>query len=144
MAKFELSIMHTLEMEGGWSDHPDDSGKVTYRGITRKNFPNWVGWTKLDKWINANGTPKTGKIFTETEIPGLEKDCKDFYKQNFWIPIKGDEIINQEVANDLFDTSVNMGIKQAVILTQRTLGIAETGKMDKLTLDTLNQQNSYV
>lgn len=144
MAKFELAIGHTLKNEGGFVNDPQDNGGLTYVGVTRKNFPNWVGWSKLDKWITANGTPKTGKIFTEAEIPGLEKDCKDFYKQNFWIPIKGDEIINQEVANDLFDTSVNMGISQAVKLTQRTLGIPETGKMDITTLNTLNSQNSYV
>jgi lysozyme family protein len=144
MAKFELAITHTLQAEGGLVNDKDDSGGFTYRGITRKNFPNWVGWSKLDKWIGTNSTPKTGKIFTEAEIPGLEKDCKDFYKQNFWIPVKGDEIINQEVANDIFDSSVNMGISQAVKLTQRTLGIPETGKMDITTLNTLNSQNSYV
>jgi lysozyme family protein len=141
MAKFSTAIVDTLKAEGGFVNDPFDAGGYTYRGITKKNFPTWAGWAKLATWVITHGQPKTGKIFTDAEIPGLETDCLSFYKENFWDKVKGDEIHNQEVAADLFDSAVNMGIHQAVILCQRSLEIAETGKMDSSTLNTLNENN---
>lgn len=141
MADFKKAIAHTLKAEGGFVNDPADAGGYTYRGITKKNFPTWAGWAKLDTWTSVNGQPKAGKIFTDAEIPGLEADCCAFYKHHFWDKVKGDEIHNQEVAADLFDSAVNMGVHQAVVLCQRSLDIPETGKMDTTTLNILNQNN---
>ena len=141
MANFKEAVVDTLKAEGGFVNDPADAGGYTYRGITKKNFPNWAGWTKLAAWVATHGQPKTGHIFTEDEIPGLETDCHVFYKQQFWDKVMGDEIHNQEVAADLFDSAVNMGIHQAVVLCQRSLDIPETGKMDSSTLNILNQNN---
>jgi len=142
MADFKIAVKDTLKAEGGYVNDKDDMGGMTYAGVTKKNFPTWAGWAKLATWVQANGQPKTGKIFTDTEIPGLESDCHAFYKANFWDKVMGDEIHNQEVAADLFDSAVNMGIHQAVVLCQRSLDVLETGKMDSTTLNILNQNNA--
>ena len=38
-----------LRFEGGYSNDPTDPGGKTYRGITYKNFPNWIGWETINK-----------------------------------------------------------------------------------------------
>ena len=61
-----------------------------------------------------------------------------FYKAEFWDKIKGDSIVSQLKANQLYDMAVNAGVSNAIKLSQKTLGITESGKMDKITLEKLN------
>lgn len=133
MAIFSKAWLITGKNEGGYCNTVNDNGGETYRGITRKNFPNWEGWPEVE-----SAHLKTGQIITS-----LEPLVEQFYITNFWNPIKGDEIINQDAANELFDNSVNTGIIKAVSLTQKALGIPITGKMDTTTLNMLNIQNPY-
>ena len=136
MADFKIALKPTLHNEGGYVKDPNDSGGETYRGISRHNFPHWSGWSMVD----AAKPLHTGQLISNTQLDEL---IAEFYQLSFWNPIRGNEIINQDVANDLFDKSVNMGYHQAVVLSQRSLGIAESGKMDDVTLSTLNQMNPY-
>ena len=78
-----------------------------------------------------------GKIKKEGVIPGtlgqqLEVMCDAFYTKNYWIPIKGDQIKNQDIANFLFDfyipsnkaiSIINQicGNKNASVLTDDTI-----------------------
>ena len=41
---FQLMIVH----EGGYVNDPDDPGGETYKGVARKIFSKWDGWTKVD------------------------------------------------------------------------------------------------
>jgi lysozyme family protein len=136
MASFEQALKPTLIKEGGWVNDDADTGKETYRGISFANWPKWGGWSI----VNKNKPLKKGQIIKDEQ---LDKLVAMFYRESFWNPIKGDEIINQDVANDLFDKAVNLGTRQAVILCQRSLDIAETGKMDTSTLNILNTNNPY-
>jgi lysozyme family protein len=136
MADFHTALTPTLKAEGGYVNDPQDNGGETYRGISRKNFPKWNGWA----FVDTHKPLHTGQLIADGNIDSL---VDAFYRSNFWNPIMGDDIINQDVANDLFDSSVNMGVHQAVILSQRSLGIPETGKMDSSTLNILNSQNSF-
>ncbi len=133
MADFKIAWKVVGKNEGGFVNDPQDKGGYTYRGITRKNFPNWAGWAQVEK-LNL----KSGAI-----VAALEPLVEQFYIAQFWNPIKGDEIINQQVATEFLDSAVNMGVKEAVILTQRALAITETGKMDSTTLNILNVQNQF-
>ena len=63
-----------------------------------------------------------------------------FLKQNYWDPIRGDEINNQESANALYDSAVNMGTGTAIILAKRAEGIKETTAMDQQFVDLLNNK----
>ena len=135
MADFKTALAPTLEREGGWVNVDGDSGEETYRGISKANFPTWMGWPLV-----AAAKPKTGQIINS---PVLESMVAEFYRHNFWLVIRGDEVINQEVASDLFDKAVNMGTHQAIVLSQRSLEIEETGHMDDVTLAKLNEMNPY-
>jgi len=138
MAQFEIALAKTLKFEGGYSNNPNDA--ETFCGINRKFWPDWIGWGYVDH-IKAGGyTPKPEdgqfKIFVA-----------DFYRLNFWTPIRGDEIESQEIANYLFDFAVNSGISDAVKALQwainRTLYTSEVLKVDGAlgdkTLDAFNE-----
>jgi lysozyme family protein len=62
------------------------------------------------------------------------------YLKNYWAPIKGNEIKSQDVANEIYDAAVNMGVGTAIIIAQRDLGLHETGTMDQITLDKINNK----
>lgn len=138
MANFDKAWAVTAKNEGGYANDPNDNGGETYSGIARNYWPNWLGWHWLDAWKVVHGRPKDNQTFSE-----MANDVISFYKEHFWDKVMGDKIINQDVATEIFDSSVNMGIREAVILTQRTLSLPETGIMDILTLNSLNTQNPY-
>lgn len=144
MADFKKAWVITSKNEGGYINDPSDSGGETYCGISRKFFPQWQGWGYIDKYkpLKNNEIIKNDSFISNTN-EGIEDLVTTFYKNQFWDKVFGDKIINQEVANELFDSSVNMGIHEAVILTQKSLDIPNTGIMDNSTLNTLNSQNPY-
>jgi lysozyme family protein len=53
----------------------------------------------------------------------LQKDVSNFYKKEFWNRFKGDEIVNQALAEEIFDTAVNMGWKVAGRFFQQGLNL---------------------
>jgi len=138
MANFEKALQLTLEKEGFISNDSSDAGGFTAWGIAQKINPHWSGWAIITQNKNRQDFPECLK--TNSMLIGMRNE---FYRQEYWNKIKGDNIINQEVAEDTFDKSVNMGVKQAVILCQRTLGQEETGVMDTRTLNLLNEMNNY-
>jgi lysozyme family protein len=102
MARFEDAIATVLEHEGGLSNHPNDPGGLTNRGITLTTFRKIRG---------ASATPD--------ELRGLSADqAADIYRLAYWLPVY-DLIDDQDVATKLFDQSVNMGHMQAHKLIQR-------------------------
>ena len=115
------------------SNDPSDSGGLTYAGIASASFPDWEGFAI----IRERGL-KAGE-----SLPELEPMVKAFYKTNFWDAVRGDEIINQEEANTIFDRAVNVGIKPSVRMSQEVAGVPQTGEMDTSTLNSINASNPY-
>lgn len=86
MASFENSVSKTLKWEGGYT--VDTGGKTKY-GISQNAYPN-------------------------ENIPGLTLErAKELYRRDFWNPINGDRINQQESADALFDFGVNAGLSRA-------------------------------
>ncbi len=57
---FQKALAHTLEFEGGYANDPADSGGETFRGISRRNWPQWEGWPLIDQAkVKGNKTAKT-------------------------------------------------------------------------------------
>lgn len=129
MADFKAAIGYILQNEGGYVNDPDDLGGETYRGISRKNFPNWDGWATID----------SNKPLTKGElISNLDSTVNQFYKRSFWDAILADGIDSQPVAAYLFDFKVNAGYN-AVKCVQRILGITVDGIFGNGTLNALNE-----
>ena len=138
MANPKPALAKTLVNEGFYSNTPGDNGGETLWGIARVPNPTWEGWSIVDSLRSSSDFPNCLKHNAQL----LELRDK-FYIHKYWDIICGDDIINQESANELFDSSVNMGTHQAIVLTKRALSIAETGHMDILTLTALNTANPY-
>ena len=122
MADFEKAFSRLMAEEGiGLSDVPGDRGGLTFAGITRKNHPKWEGW----RWIDSGETPPTQLV-------------RDFYHQYYWMPVHGDKIQSQPVAEALFSQFVNMG-STAIKLMQACVNVIQDGKIGPKTLAAINR-----
>lgn len=127
MADFELAYDETLQNEGGYVHDPDDRGGETYRGIARNLHPQWAGWEIVDR-CKATHPDDFEKALDERA--DLQEWIKSFYRENFWNPIRGDELTDQHLANELFDTGVNQGIGSVVRYWQEALNLLNRNGRD--------------
>jgi lysozyme family protein len=118
VANFTKAYQVTMGHEGGYAKDANDLGGETYRGISRKFNPGWVGWIKVDRAKRQAGFPRS--LDRNTSLQG---DVAALYKQHYWDKFQGDAIPNQAIADELFDTGVNMGIVRAVEFLQRALNV---------------------
>jgi lysozyme family protein len=118
MAEFKEAFDITMAHEGGYSDHPNDYGNVTYAGISRRYHPTWNGWLIIDKYKRLPNFPSN---LTGNEA--IKEQVYSFYKKNFWDANKLDQVKNQSIANEVFDTGVNMGYRVAAEFLQRAYNL---------------------
>ena len=132
MSDFNKAYEKTMGHEGGYTHDPDDAGGETYKGIARKYNPSWEGWAIIDSHKTDSNFPRCLNDFL-----GLENDVLSFYKTNYWDINKLDNVNNQDVAEEMFDTGVNMGIGRAAKFLQRSLNyLNRNGSLyDELTVD---------
>jgi len=117
MADFNPAVILTLKHEGGYTDNPNDPGGATNMGITQADMPG----------VNL-------RTLTSAQ-------AAIFYCKKFWNPIYN-EIVNQSVANKLFDLGVLFGIGAAVEILQQVLGIKMDGNFGPVTLQAVNASDS--
>jgi lysozyme family protein len=118
MANFNKAFNKTLKHEGGYSNDPDDVGGETYKGVARRYHPSWQGWYVVDKCKHKPDFPDNLK--SEIELDVL---VKNFYKANYWDVNLLDEFTSQELAEEMFDTGVNMGVGRAAKYLQKALNL---------------------
>jgi lysozyme family protein len=147
---FEMACSATLDTEGRvLTKIPGDPGEETYWGISRRYWKSWVGWQYIDKYKNNGRIPEKLAV---SLIPAVKK----FYRTNFWDRMGGDEVakISPNVAIELFDTSVNLDVMDAVRFMQTALNmqniggstypdIVVDGRNGKNTLNTLKRYLTY-
>jgi lysozyme family protein len=119
---FETAYDKMMVDEGGYILHtiPGDTGGTTYAGIARNKNPQWAGWA----FIDAKETPPTELV-------------RDFYRANYWNPIRGDEL-NSAIAQSIFNFGVNAGVSVAVKLAQIVAKTAPDGVIGPKTISALN------
>jgi len=118
MASFDKTLPDVLAHEGGYVDDPDDRGGETYKGVARCYNADWAGWKTIDRARKRRGFPKN----LERDA-ALQRQVRDFYKQHYWDKFQGDAIPEQALADELFDTAVNLGVARAVTFLQRALNV---------------------
>lgn len=145
MARFESFLPVILQGEGGYSNLSADLGGETYRGISRKWNPSWPGWKIIDQ-IKKVRTIKNREIINNQQ---LNLYVADLYKKEYWIPINGDKLIDQDVANVIGDHGVNEGVKDATEMVQWVLSnkfgksaVKIDGDFGPITLSNLNSVNA--
>lgn len=105
---FHQLIIH----EGGYSDHPSDTGGKTQYGITI---------------AVARENGYTG------DMRNLTKDqAKEIYYRKYWVEPGFERISNvsEIVAAEMFDTGVNMGPGVAALFLQQSLNVLNRGQKD--------------
>ena len=108
MADFNEAFDKTMGHEGGYINDPDDAGGETYRGIARQYNPQWAGWDIIDDTKpNINNAD-------------LDADVRQFYEERYWDVNRLDDF-PQSIANEMFDTGVNMGTGRAGRFLQTAL-----------------------
>lgn len=118
---FDAAFAHVVlnpEMEGGLvlEDDPHDPGRMTYAGISSASWPNWEGWPVIRKARDEGilYAPATGNL--------LEPLVRAFYRKEFWDVWHGDEL-SDEVAEELFEQSVNLGVPRTARHLQQVLNV---------------------
>jgi lysozyme family protein len=104
-ADFESAYQYLYSWEGGWVNDPVDRGGETYRGIARKAWPGWAGWTRVDA-IKA-GKPVTAA--TKARLDGdaaLKGMAKQFFKSNYWDEYGFKAIADQSLAHIAWDWAI--------------------------------------
>ena len=130
MAEFAPAVANTELFEGGYSFNPQDPGGETYRGISRKYWPQWAGWAIID---SIKGQP--GWLLTLDSNQELQGLVVTFYHDNFW---QYDQVHDQTIANKLFDLSVNMGTEHAIKIAQGAVNLPQDGVFGPRTLASIN------
>jgi lysozyme family protein len=144
MADFKISYDRVMGHEGLYSNDPVDKGGETYKGISRIYNPDWEGWKVVDEYKHRGVFPDNMKDDTY-----LENLVYKFYYKTYWDKFWGDYIECQEIADELYDISINMGVNRAVTFIQKSLNllnrnqkdysnIQEDGIFGRMTLSVLN------
>lgn len=143
MAEFEKAYFKTMGHEGGYVNDPDDAGGETYGGISRVYNPSWEGWNVIDDHLSTS-YPESLDDNDE-----LQDVVENFYEQHYWDVNRLDEVASQAVADEMFDTGVNMGINRAAKFLQESLNylnrnslifgdLVVDGKIGRASLSALN------
>lgn len=120
--KFEKAVDYVIRNEGGYVFDEDDEGNETNYGISSRSYPN-------------------------LDIKHLTlKDAKKIYFCDFWHKGRFEEIDDYAVATQVFDLSVNMGIRAAIIVLQRALrsvgiNVVEDGLIGSQTLSAVKKSD---
>lgn len=131
MAKVEKLVPLILAWEGGFSNHPNDTGGATNKGVTIGTFT---------QYRKQKGMPSP----SVTELKNISDDeWMDILKTLYWDRWKADKINNQSIANLLVDwywMSGSYGIKYP----QEVLGVKADGLVGNITLSAINESDQKV
>lgn len=104
MSHFEKAFKTTIEHEGGYSNDPDDAGGETKFGISKRAYPH-------------------------LNIANLTLDeAKQIYKDAYYHKLY--DALDEVIAIELFDTSVNMGQKTAKMMLQSALNLLNRNELN--------------
>lgn len=128
MADMKTAILITLEHEGGFQNMATDRANWTGGKIG-------VGELLGTKYgITALDLPDFQKLFPGVEVPDITPDqAVVYYEKKFWNPFYA-AILNQTIANKLFDMGVLFGEGTAVEILQTVLGVKIDGDFGQVSL----------
>ena len=113
MSAFRDILAFTLKWEAGFSNHPDDPGGRTDKGIAEASHP--------QAWAD-------GKITMD--------EARAIYKKDYWQPIRGDDL-SPLTASVLFDFKVMSGA--AVKILQILVGTPSDGVIGPATINAVER-----
>ena len=128
MKKIEKYGMFCRSWEGGWSNHPNDPGGATMRGVTYKTFC---------AYRKSKGKPEP----TLAQLRNISaKEWNEILREGYWDKVKADKINDQWVTFLIVDC-VWMSGPGYIKNIQRILGLTDDGIVGPKTLAKLNSMN---
>jgi lysozyme family protein len=115
---YEQALAFVLRWEGGYSNHPNDPGGATNKGVTQKTYDSYLA-------LHGQASADVRRI-TDQEIANI-------YSVHYWAAAHCSQL-PADLAPCVFNCAVNSGVSRAVKLLQRTLGVAEDGIVGPKTL----------
>lgn len=106
MASFDIVLPMILNFEGGYVDDPTDPGGETNKGITMSTFCQC-------SHALLGLAPTSGNLEALTDA-----QAGIIYRNKYWVPIQGDSIPLQDLANIVCDFYVNAGTHASSLLQQ--------------------------
>ena len=103
------AFRETMKFEGGYGLVAGDRGGETYRGISRKFFPNWDGWALVDQ-AKARGVVHQGSIISDQHLDNL---VFSFYSTTFFMNPQFYRL-DDKICGYVFDFAVNSGAMTAI------------------------------
>jgi lysozyme family protein len=101
--KFDVAFNELMDIEGySYSDYNEDRGGATKYGISQRAFP-------------------------DLNIPELTiEQAKEIYYDHYWLKLHLNKVCNYDLAYEIFEQGVNMGLHRIQVHVQRALNYLET------------------
>jgi len=156
MANYKVAESITGKFEGGYANSKNDRGGETFAGVARKFWPNWKGWTYIDQF-KADYTKAKTKLSLSQRVnasakatPAVGELVSQFYKSNFWDVNNLDAITDQQLANIVYDFSVNSGTNRGAKFLQDAynnvngigVDLVSDGEIGQKTINAVNAFNA--
>ncbi len=104
MAEFNTAFQKTLKHEGGYVNDKVDPGGKTRWGITKR---------VADRFFNRDVDMKNLELL----------DARRIYRVKYWDVNRLDDLNSEDIAQEMFDTGVNMGVRVITIFLQRAVNV---------------------
>ena len=138
MANYKNVISFFMKWEGGLSRDKNDSASKypcpmmykghndwhTHRGITYKTYEAYFGSNAKERFLNM-------------EL----KDVEYIFKKGYWDKVQGDKINSDSLAAVFVSWAWGSGSKTAIKEMQRLLEVPVDGKLGRITLGALNDED---
>lgn len=136
---------HLMINEGGYVNHPMDTGGRTIWGVTWRNWiahlkkyskhehylkPRWKSFINLEGYFDVNK-------FKINDFKALQpSDVSFFYYKEYWEPSRAQDLPDG-VDYYMFDFSVNSGVRQATLILQRIVNAVDDGIIGEKTIESV-------
>jgi lysozyme family protein len=118
-----------LKNEGGYSNHPADTGGATMKGITQKEYDSYRG--------HQGDSYQDVRLISDTEL-------WDVYLTLYWIPMNLEIIDDDDLVLQVYDMGINAGTRTAIKLLQRLVGVIDDGYIGPQTNKAIREYNGNI
>lgn len=108
---FTTAIRHILKWEKGYASHPNDLGKETLFGISRKFNPDWAGWGAVNEIKDRAKDGKQLRMILNNSRE-LRDMAVEFYHKHYWLKVYDE--LPPPVAQYLFGITVHFGPRDKI------------------------------
>lgn len=121
---FQRALPLVLKEEGGWSDHPQDPGGATMKGVTLATFR---------RYVMPKATKEDLRKITDEQIATV-------YYRHYWSAVNA-SALPAGVDYAVFDFAVNSGPDRAAKFLQRILSVEQDGRVGPKTIEAAQASN---